>query len=155
MWDLLRAPWRLDTIQFENLILEDLTGLSAEGISWTLLLQWVSDGSVKVIIKHARATLSSICDISGEPYDREVVIKDFDARFSPDVNGEDESRVYDELFPLDPQWESITIYDLLAQGIRLQDPIVFIKPGKEHLWDMYAEDADEDMDLATGNVLFH
>jgi hypothetical protein len=157
VWDLLRNPWRLDTIEFNHLMIDDIDGLSKEGISWTLILQWVNDGSVKIIIKHAIAVVSDICDLSGEEYDRIVEIKNFDARFSTDVHGEDKDRVYDELFPLDPQWETINIYDLLLQSIQLQDPIVHIKPDKEYLLDEYdADEGDyEDKDLTSGNVLFH
>jgi hypothetical protein len=39
-----------------------------------------------VIIKQAHAIVSDICDLSGESYDRVVEIKDFDARFSADVD---------------------------------------------------------------------
>ena len=157
VWDLLRNPGRLDTIDFDHLMIEELPGLSADGISWTLLLQWVNDGSVKVIIKHATALISDICDLSWESYDRVVEIKSFDARFSTDVDGEDKDRVYDELFPLDPQGETIIIYDLLVQSIKLQEPIVHIKPGKEYLLDEYDEDEQEysDEDLTTGNIVFH
>lgn len=157
VWDLLRNPWRLDTIEFDHLMIDDIDGLSKEGISWTLVLQWVNDGSVKAIIKHATAVVSDVCDLSGEEYDRIVEIKNFDARFSIDVDGEDKDRVYDELFPLDPQWETINIYDLLLQSIQLQEPIVHIKPGKEYLLDEYGEDEGdyEDEDLTSGNVLFH
>jgi len=138
-------------------MIDDIDGLSKEGISWTLVLQWVNDGSVKAIIKHATAVVSDVCDLSGEEYDRIVEIKNFDARFSIDVDGEDKDRVYDELFPLDPQWETINIYDLLLQSIQLQEPIVHIKPGKEYLLDEYGEDEGdyEDEDLTSGNVLFH
>lgn len=157
VWDLLRNPWRLDTIEFDHLMIDDIDGLSKEGVSWTLVLQWVNDGSVKAIIKHATAAVSDVCDLSGEEYDRIVEIKNFDARFSTDVDGEDKDRVYDELFPLDPQWETINIYDLLLQSIQLQEPIVHIKPGKEYLLDEYGEDEGdyEDEDLTSGNVLFH
>ena len=157
VWDLLRNPWRLDTIDFDHLMIEDLPGLSDKGVSWTLILQWVNDGSVKAIIKNATAVVSDVCDLSGEEYDRIIDIKNFDARFSTDVDGEDKDRVYDELFPLDPQGETITIYDLLLQSIKLQEPIVHIKPGKEYLLDEYDEDEEayEDEDLSTWNVLFH
>ncbi len=157
VWDLLRNPWRLDTIDFDHLMIEDLSGLSADGVSWTLVLQWVNDGSVKAIIKNAKAMVSDVCDLSGEEYDRVIDIKNFDARFSTDVDGEDKDRVYDELFPLDPQGETITIYDLLLQSIKLQEPIVHIKPGKEYLLDEYDEDdgEDKDEDLSTWNVVFH
>jgi hypothetical protein len=137
-------------------MIEDLVGLSDVGISGSLLLQWVNDGSVKVIIKNATARISSICDLSGEEYDRLIDVKNFDARFSSDIDSEDQDRVYDELFPMDPQWETITIYDLLVQSIRLQEPIVFIKPGKEYLFDEYDEDDGDytDEDTSQGNVLF-
>ena len=103
----------------------------------------MNDGSVKAIIKNATAVVSDVCDLSGEEYDRVIDIKNFDARFSTDVDGEDKDRVYDELFPLDPQGETITIYDLLLQSIKLQEPIVHIKPGKEYLLDEYDEDEEE------------
>lgn len=157
VWDLLRNPWRLDTIDFDHLMLEDLPELSVDGVSWTLLLQWVNDGSVKAVIKNARAVVSDVCDLSGESYERIIDINDFDARFSTDVDGEDKDRVYDELFPLDPQGETINIYDLLLQSIKLQEPIVHIKPGKEYLLDEYDEDEEEyeDEDLTGSNIVFH
>ncbi len=157
VWDLLRNPGRLDTITFDHLMIDEIPWLSADGVSWALVLQWVNDGSVKAIIQYATARVSDVCDLSGESYERLVEIKDFDARFSTDVDGEDKDRVYDELFPLDPQGETINIYDLLLQSIKLQEPIVHIKPGKEYLLDEYDEDEgdDEDEDLTTGNIVFH
>lgn len=155
---MLRNPWKLDTLSFNNLIIEDIVWLSVDGISWTLVLQWVNDGSVKVIIKEASTIVSDICDLSGESYDRVVQIKDFDTRFSADINWEDRDRVYDELFPLDPQWETINIYDLLFQSIKLQEPIVHIKPWKEYLLDEYDEDFEEyisDEEQTSGNIIFH
>ncbi len=154
----MRNPWKLDTIEFENLILSDLQWLSSDGVSWSLVLQWVNDGSVKAIIKYAKAIISDICDLSWEPYDRVVEVKDFDARFSTDVQVWDDELVYDELFPLDPQWEVIDIYDLLLQSIKLQEPVVHIKPGKEYLLDEYDEDIDdwyEEESQTWSNIVFH
>ncbi len=158
VWDLLRHPWRLDTVTFDQLMIEDISWLSPEGVSGTLVIQWVNDGSVKVLIKQAKARVSEICDLSGEEYDREVLVENFDGRFSTEADSTDEDRVYDELFPLDGSGETINIYDLLVQSIKLQEPVVHIKPGKEYLLDEYDEndfDDEADEDVATGNILFH
>lgn len=158
VWDLLRNPWKLDTIEFDHLLSPDIQGLSSDGVSWSLVLQWVNDGSVKVVVKYAKAVVSDICDLSGETYDRVVEVKDFDARFSTEVQGGDDECVYDELFPLDSQGEVIDIYDLLLQSIKLQEPVVHIKPGKEYLLDEYdedIEDSDEDDVQTSSNIVFH
>lgn len=155
---MLRNPGRLDTIDFDHFILQDIEWLSADGVSWSFVLQWVNDGSVKVIIKYAKAIISDICDLSWESYDRVIEVKDFDARFSTEVQAGDDELVYDELFPLDPQGEFINIYDMLVQSIKLQEPVVHIKPGKEYLLDEYDEDIDDldDEDTQTGsNIVFH
>ena len=160
VWDLLRNPWKIDTLEIDGFFLEDIEWLSPEWISWTLSLQWVTDGSVKVVIKDATAVVHDICDISGEEYERQVEVKDFDARFSAAEDmGED--RVYDELFPLDPTSETINVYDLLVQSIKLQEPLVHIKPGNEKLLDDYESDEDDDYDYEesslgwNNNIVFH
>lgn len=152
--DLLRNAGQLDTFPFEHIMLSDIPNLSEDWVSGTLTLQWVSDGSVKVIIKQAKATLRYICDLSTEEYDADISIKNFDGRFVADMSEHDDG-LYDDLFPLDPQSETINIYDLLVQGIKLQEPIVHIKPGKEYLLDEYAEDEDEEYDQWSWNILFH
>lgn len=147
----------MDTLNFDNLAIEDIKWLSWDGVSWTLVLQWVNDGSIKAVVKYAKATISDICDLSGEAYDRVVEITDFDARFSTDISNENVDIVYDELFPLDPQGEFISIYDLLFQSIKLQEPVVHIKPGKEYLLDEYDEDIEitNDDSQTWSNIVFH
>ena len=95
------------------------------------------------MIKHAHARIHDICDISGEEYERQVEVKDFDARFASDTK-EDQDQIYDDLFPLNPQSETINIYDFLVQSIKLQEPLVHIKPGKEHLLDDYESESEDD-----------
>lgn len=145
--DLLRNPGRIDTINFENFLLPAVQGLTDEGVSGKISLQGVTDGSVKVVIAELHACIDDQCDISGEPYQRQVKVKDFDARFSAQEEiGED--RVYDEVFPLDTSSETINIYDLLVQSIILQEPLVHIKPGNESLLDDFEDDENyEDSQL--------
>ena len=147
-------------MDFESFFLDDIPWLTPEWVSWTISLQGVTDGSVKVVIKQATASIDDICDISGEDYQRQVEVKNFDSRFSAAEDmGED--RVYDELFPLDPTGETINIYDLLVQSIKLQEPLVHIKPGNEKLLDDYESDEDEEDDYeesslgGNNNIVFH
>lgn len=160
MGDLLRNPGRLDTMEIDGFVLEDIEGLSSDGVTGTITLQGVTDGSVKVVIKKATAQIQSTCDISGEEYQRQVEVKDFDARFSSDIEDGDD-RVYDDIFPLDGTSETINIYDLIVQSIKLQEPLVHIKPGNEHLLDDYESDEDEDDDYeesglsGNNNIVFH
>lgn len=138
------------------MMLPDIPNLSEDGLSGTLILQWVNDGSVKVIIKEAQWILTYTCDLSNEEYDAEVKVKNFDWRFVSDMSEHDDGS-YDDLFPLDPQSETINIYDLLVQGIKLQEPIVHIKPGKEYLLDEYSEDEEDDYETEQWwwNITFH
>lgn len=158
MWDLLRNPWRLDTIEIDKFLLEDIQGLTADGVSGSLTLQGVTDWSVKVILQEAHATILDTCDISGEEYERQVEVKNFDARFSSEVE-EAKDRVYDELFPLDPTSETISLYDLILQAIKLQEPLVHIKPGNEYLLEDYETDEDDDYGESglwgNNNIVFH
>lgn len=158
VWDLLRNPWKLDTVVFDNVMLKDVAWLSKDGFSGTLVVQGVSDGSVKIIIKEAKAIVTSLCDVSSEPYDRIVEVRDFDARFSADVEVS-EDRVYDEVFALNVHWESVDLYDFFCQSILLQEPLVYIKPWQEALWANYAQGSDDDYDdvddQTQGNVIFH
>ena len=160
--DLLRNPWKIDTLEVDSFALPDIEWLTSAWVTGTLTLQGVTDGSVKIMIKELKALVSDTCDISGEDYERQVEVKNFDARFSSAENmGYD--RVYDELFPLDPSWETINIYDFLVQSIRLQEPLVHIKPGNEKLLDDYEsyEDYEENQEdeenggIGNNNVIFH
>lgn len=152
----MRNPAQLDNLPFEHMMLPDISNLSEDGLSGTLVLQWVNDGSVKVIIKEATWTLTYTCDLSNEEYDAVIKIKNFDGRFVSDMSEHDDGS-YDDLFPLDPQSETINIYDLLVQSIKLQEPIVHIKPGKEYLLDEYAEDEEDDYETEQWwwNITFH
>ncbi len=152
--DLLRNVGKLDTVHFNNLMIEDIHGLSPEWVSGVLTIQWVADGSVKVIIKQAHAMVLDICDLSGEEYPRQVEVRNFDARFSMELQSDDDDRVYDELFPLDNNGEVINIYDLLLQSIRIQEPILHIKPGKEYLFDEFSSGEEDDDEQAVWNVIF-
>lgn len=154
--DLLRNPGQIDTIPFDHLMIDDIHWLSSAGVSGILTIQGVNDGSVKVVIKEVKARVSDICDLSGEDYERDIIVHDFDGRFSSDVAHDDDNVIYDELFPLDAHGETINIYDLLLQSIQLQEPIVHIKPGKEYLLEEYTEDEDdEELPPQSGNVVFH
>lgn len=144
-------------MELDTLMLDHIDGLSEQGLSWTLQLQGVNDGSVKVVLKNGVAQIHDQCDLSGEDYLRDVKIDQFDARFSTQVEDKDEY-VYDEVFPLDGHSETINIYDFLVQSIKLQEPIIHIKPGKEYLLDEYGGDDDtndEDNDEVGGQVIFH
>lgn len=153
--DLLRNPGTLDTISIDNFLLPDVTGLTSEWVTGILTLQGVTDGSVKVNIKELHAWVDDICDISGEEYKRQVEVRNFDTRFSAQEDIGDD-RVYDELFPLNAQSESINIYDFLVQSIKLQEPLVHIKPGNEKLLDEYETDDDEDTGaIGNNNINFH
>ncbi len=156
----MRNPGKIDTMEFTDFFLEDIQWLTSKWVSGEISLQGVTDGSVKVMIKEATALIDDICDISGEDYQRQVEVKNFDSRFSAEEDmGED--RVYDELFPLDSTSETINIYDLLVQSIKLQEPLVHIKPGNEKLLDNYESDEDEENDYeesslwGNNNIVFH
>lgn len=152
IWDLLRDPTRLDRVEFENVNLADVQWLDEGGYSGVLSLQGVTDGSIKVTIEEAQATINDVCDLSGESYQRQVEVEDFTVRFS-DEEAQDDMRVYDEVFPLHPNSEVIDVYDLLVQSIVLQEPLVHIKPGKEYLLDEY-EFSEKDLSDKKGNVRF-
>ena len=157
--DLLRNPWKIDILEVDSFDLPDIEWLTSAWVTGTLTLQGVTDWSVKVMIKELKALVNDTCDISGEDYERQVEVINFDTRFSSAEDMGDD-RVYDELFPLDASSETINIYDFLVQSIRLQEPLVHIKPGNEKLLDDYedyeeTEEDEENSGIGNNNVIFH
>lgn len=152
--DLIRNPGHKDNIEVEGLTLDSIPNLDSTGIVASISLQGVSDGSIQVIASNIAALVHDTCDITWEEYKRQVEIEEFQARFSPEVEYE-ELRVYDEVFPLDLTSETIDLYEFLTQAIRLQDPLVHIKPWNEKLLEEIGFDEDDDDSWQGSNIVFH
>jgi hypothetical protein len=145
VWDLLRNPWKIDTISCEWIMIEDLDGLTQDWISAIFLLQGVNGSSVKVLIQDLKATISDICELSGEEYDRPVSLRNKSITYSSHVSAqslEDES-LYDETIPRDWVHEMIDLQDAVRQLIYLDAPLVRIKPGNEYILDQFESWDDE------------
>jgi hypothetical protein len=145
VWDLLRNPGRVDTVSFEGIMIDDFEGLTSSGISATLLLQWVNDGSVKIVIKNLKAMIQDTCDLSGEDYEREVYVTDKHITYSATKLTDlwEDSSLYDDTLPRDGEHEMIDLKDGLCQIIQLEAPLVSIKPGNEYILDQFESWDDE------------
>lgn len=156
--DLLRNPGHMDTVEISFDHFDDLPEMIAPGITGTLAMQGVTDGSVRVMLRDAQVHMRYLCDLTNEPYDTIIMIDEFDARFIVFDANDEEDRYFDDVFPMDGNAETIDVYDFMVQAIRFQEPITHIKPGNEALLDELADDEDDEEEnniAGGGHIYFH
>ncbi len=141
--DLLRNATYADEVAIEDCMIA-IPHLRAPGVSAVCRLQSTNDGMIVATLSDIVAQIDDICDLSGESYIRSVYIDSYQWKFNADVAFHaDPNYVYEDDFPFLPDGESIDIEDMLVQAIVLQEPLIHIKPGNEHIIDDIYEDQEE------------
>lgn len=124
VWDLLAYVGKEDTIAIEKKFPDDLPGLVEDGLVGEVHLQSINQTTILVTLKHLRAKIKTISDISCKEFIREVVCPESCVKFSLNFD-ETNEEARDEIFPIDPKNNTIDLEPRLVQCIRLQDPVVF------------------------------
>lgn len=142
--DLLHTIWSTDTIVFEERIVEDISGLSEDGISGEIFLQTLNNHSIQATINNLSCKIHDISDISGESFIRDVMIKNYEWVFSLPMKNKkwDECYIwYEDVYDIDSGDFSIDLSIFITNAIRSQEPIVKIK-NDESLSDWWIEIVD-------------
>jgi len=123
IWDLLKSPWKQDTLEFDELFPEIFTNLTKKGISGKLTLQAINNEELFAKIEDVYCEFNDICDRCVENFIRKVECSEFEAKFMVPRNEEQTEDELDEFFPIDPKSEIINIKDIIIQSVLIQEPI--------------------------------
>ncbi len=155
--DLLKNPWQKDNIKLNDLYLEDLPNMNS-WLSCELELESLNDEMLFVTVKNLKCSVNEICDRCLEEYNRDISILEYKSKFIyPTKNDEEFEDLWkwdEELFQINPRFETIDVQDLLYHTIKLQDQIVkkCSKCSKIKI-----EDDLDDIDYfeSKSNIVFH
>lgn len=143
VWDLLHTIWSTDSIVFEWKFVEDISELSDNGINGSVFLQTLNTYSIQATITHLECKIHDISDISGDPFIRDVIIKNYEWVFSLPIKTKkgDDDMWYEDFYEIDNGDFSIDLSIFITNAIRSQEPIVKIK-NDENLSDWWIEIVD-------------
>lgn len=140
VWDLLISAWKRDEILFENEQIQEISNLTKDGISGTIVIQSYDQNSLLVTLHDLNCTIHEPCDKCTEYYDRNVFVPEYSAKFQIEIDPEYEWD--DEIFEIDKN-ENIDVKDMIINAISLQEPFTKKCPNCIELgWDEYDEDEE-------------
>ena len=151
VWDLLISAWKRDEISFENEQIQEITNLTKDGISGTIVIQSYDQNSLLVTLHDLSCTLHEPCDKCTELYDRDVFIPEYSAKFQIEIDPEYEWD--DEIFEIDKN-ENIDVKDMIINAITLQEPFTKKCPKCMDTDDDITEDDDVGTFEGTWNINF-
>lgn len=156
--DLLQEWGKNDIIEFDSKISSQLSNLSQEWISGTVILRSLNQDSLYISLKDVTCFLEETCDRCGSHYKRPVEINEYKARFVADEKTklEEQETSDEEIFVINMREKSIDVEAMIAQAISLEDPFVkhcdVCEKELENTPD--EEDIEEDFSWG-GNIIFH
>ena len=151
VWDLLISAWKRDEISFENEQIEEISNLTKDGISGTIIIQSYDQNSLLVTLHELSCTLHEPCDKCTEYYDRDVFVPEYSAKFQIEIDPEYEWD--DEIFEIDKN-ENIDVKDMIVNAINLQEPFTKKCPKCIDTDDGTEEDDDVGIFEGTWNISF-
>ena len=144
--DLLNQAWSVDEVRFEKKFSSQIPNLTTEGISWTFVIQSLNEASLLGTLTDVKCSINDVCDSCQTPYEREVFVSEYTARFVIEddrTDEEKEANTDEEVFLIDAKSETINIQDMVVQAILLHEPIVKRCPPCEKKLEAEAGDDDE------------
>jgi len=144
--DLLNQTWSIDEVVFEKKISAQIPNLSKEGISWTFVIQSLNEAALLGTLTDVKCSISDVCDSCQAPYEREVFVPEYVARFVIEDDRTEEEKAAnseEEVFLIDAKSETINIQDMVVQAILLHEPIVKRCPPCEKKLEAEGGDDDE------------
>lgn len=144
--DLLNQAWSVDEVRFEKKFSSQIPNLTAEGISWTFVIQSLNEASLLGTLTDVKCSIQDVCDSCQTSYEREVFVPEYTARFVIEddrTDEEKEANTDEEVFLIDAKSETINIQDMVVQAILLHEPIVKRCPPCEKKLEAEGGDDDE------------
>lgn len=122
--DLLNNVGNSDTVAFESKFTEELPDLSEDWISGEITLQSISKDTVMATLNDVKCTLWDICDSCSTEYNRNVLVKEYEAKFIDPVLYKDdpEDQSTGDIFPINHKNELINIEEMVIQSVVLDEP---------------------------------
>ena len=151
VWDLLISAWKRDEISFENEQIEEISNLTKDGISGSIIIQSYDQNSLLVTLHDLNCTIHEPCDKCTEYYDRDVIVPEYSAKFQVEIDPEYEWD--DEIFEIDKN-ENIDVKDMIINAINLQEPFTKKCPKCMNTDDDTIEDEDVGIFEGTWNINF-
>lgn len=151
VWDLLISAWKRDEISFENEQIQEISNLTKDGISGTIVIQSYDQNSLLVTLHDLNCTIHEPCDKCTEYYDRNVFVPEYSAKFQIEIDPEYEWD--DEIFEIDKN-ENIDVKDMIINAINLQEPFTKKCPNCIDTDDETEEDDDVGIFEGTWNISF-
>lgn len=131
--DLLRAPGKTDDIDFSDRMIPDLPNVLAPGVSWSIRLTSLNNRCVEVILENISCKVEYISDISGEPFEKEILLDFYEALFCfPENQWDKETNLdvytsYADIYDIEEKDTSIDILSCITNAIKSQEPLVKMK----------------------------
>jgi len=144
--DLLNQTWSIDEVVFEKKFSSQISNLTKEGISWTFVIQSLNEAALLGTLTDVKCSISDVCDSCQAPYEREVFVPEYVARFVIEDDRTEEEKAAnseEEVFLIDAKSETINIQDMVVQAILLHEPIVKRCPPCEKKLEAEGGDDDE------------
>lgn len=144
--DLLNQTWSIDEVVFEKKFSSQIPNLTKEGISWTFVIQSLNEAALLGTLTDVKCSISDVCDSCQAPYEREVFVPEYIARFVIEDDRTEEEKAAnsdEEVFLIDAKSETINIQDMVVQAILLHEPIVKRCPPCEKKLEAEGGDDDE------------
>lgn len=146
--DLLRKPGQEDTIEFEKKFIENMSTITDEGISGTIIVKALDRYSVLLTLENLHTALQEVSDISGKEYIQQIDNPLYEALFiipqeeKKRIRGKDEA---DEYFVINEKDESIDISEAVENAIVAVQPIVKKTPDEKMLdsWEDVESEYDQ------------
>lgn len=154
--DLLKNPGKIDDLDFEKIMSEEIKNLSSKGISGKIILQSINDETILARLEWVHCHIKDTCDKCLEDYEREVLVEEHKTKFEipndkflPEEESEDE----EEIFNINPKSQTINIENFIRQAIYMQEPFVK-KCSKCEDLDLENTEEDENFFSSQSNVVF-
>lgn len=129
--DLLKTK-ATDTLSFENKMLPELPNLTAEGVSWTVVLQSLDQDSLLVTLENVEGKLEEICDHCGVSFIRPIAIEAYRGKYVSQLDPEGKDKE-EEILLIDLKNGVIDLEEMLYHAIQLEEPFVKRCPACEAL----------------------
>lgn len=148
--DLLKKPWKADTLKLEKIKLSELSYLSDEGISFDLELRSMNDNAIYVAMEDITYKENLACDICEKKYKKSRDISKYTAKF---IISEDQEQDDDVIFYINED-QTIDLKEMLTQAIILEQEVANHCPNCEKKLEKEWDDDESEYFESNSNVRF-
>lgn len=119
-----------DRINFSEIRIPEFPDLTEEGISGSILLQSLDQGSLLVTLEDIKCEIISICDQCGTSFNRKIHIPEYCLKYVTQLDPEGKDKE-EEILLIDIKNGTIDLEEGLYHAIKLEEPFVFRCPACE------------------------